>query len=310
VVPDELIPWLPVVALAATPFALAMLRRWPRAMCVVALAACVLPFLLPLDQPFLRASAAVASWVALIKTFECAAGREKPANDLVDFLLYLVIPTVVRWETPRQRDARRIVRTLLTSLMQLSIAVLLVVFVLNRDPGNALQLFTAQFCLYFALAGAFNLVVVPLAVRGLDYDDPFDNPLASRTPGEFWGRRWNTWVNHLLYRYIFVPMRGRHHPVRGTLAAFAFSGAFHEVIVAVGTLSFSGWMFAFFMVQGVLVVATLHWKSFRRLAKRAPVLTWALTVLLMLSTGVMFVRGADGIDPSNTWHQVSQRWHL
>lgn len=275
-------------------------------MCVVALAACVLPFLLPLSQPFLRASAAVASWVVLIKTFEFATGREQPATDFVDFLLYLVIPAVVRWQTPRRRDTRRIVRTLLTSLMQLSIAAALVMLASRVDRGHPVQLIIAQFCLYFSLAGAFNFVVVPLALLGLDYDDPFDNPLASRTPGEFWGRRWNTWVNHLLYRYIFVPMRGRHHPIRGTLAAFAFSGAFHEVIVAVGTLSFSGWMFAFFLVQGLLVMATLHWKAFRHLAKRAPVLTWALTLMVMLSTGVMFVRGADGIDPSNTWRNVSQ----
>jgi D-alanyl-lipoteichoic acid acyltransferase DltB (MBOAT superfamily) len=237
---------------------------------------------------------------------EYAAGREKPGAKRLEFLLYLIIPAVVRWDTPRRLDTRRALRALLTGLMQLGMLWLIFVIVSRLDTHSPVQLLTTQLGIYFTVAGLFNLAVVPLALRGLDYDDPFDNPLASRTPGEFWGRRWNTWVNHLLYRYIFTPMRGRKHPIRGALAAFAFSGAFHEAIVGVATLSFPGWMFAYFLTQGLLVMATLHWRSFRHLAKRAPWLTWALTVTVMLATGVMFVRGAAGIDPSDAWNRVSQ----
>jgi len=96
------------------------------------------------------------------------------------------------------------------------------------------QLITTQVGIYLALAGACNLAVVTLALRGLDFDDPFDNPLVARSPGEFWGRRWNTWVNHMLYRYVFVPSGGWRRPVRGTLAAFPVSGALHEGFVVVG----------------------------------------------------------------------------
>jgi len=145
--------------------------------------------------------------------------------------------------------------------------------------------------------------VVSLSLRGLDYDDPFDNPLAARTPGEFWGRRWNTWVSHMLYRYVFLPSGGRRHPVRGTLAAFAVSGALHEGFVVVGTLGFSGWMGGFFLLQGALVAATSHSRPFRRLARRAPLATWAFTIVLMLATGTLFVRGADGIEPSDAWRR-------
>lgn len=298
-------PFWPGFVLLAMPTVMASLRRWPRAVCAVALATCALPFLLPLSAPFTRAAAAVVSWVFLVKALEYAAGREKPGSSRLDFLLYLIIPAVVRWDTPRRRDTRRAVRALLTGLMQLGILWLLFALVPYLDRHNPAQLLTTELGIYFTVAGAFNLIVIPLALRGLDYDDPFHNPLASRTPGEFWGVRWNTWVNHQLYRYVFVPMGGRRHPIRGTLAAFAFSGAFHEALVGVGTLSFPGWMFAYFLVQGVLVMATVHWKSFRRLAKRAPVLTWAMTVVIMLATGVMFVRGAAGIDPSEAWQRVA-----
>jgi hypothetical protein len=44
-------------------------------------------------------------------------------------------------------------------------------------------------------------------------------------------------------------------------------------------------------------------RSFRRLARRAPALTWAFTAVVMLATGTMLVRGADGIDPSNAWRR-------
>jgi len=156
--------------------------------------------------------------------------------------------------------------------------------------------------IYLALAGVFNLLVVPLSLRGLAHEDPFDRPYRARTPGEFWGRRWNTWVNHMLYRYAFAPAGGKLHPARAVFAAFAVSAILHEAIVFAGTLRFSGWMSAFFLAQGVLVILTSH-AQVRAFAKCWPRLSWALTLLVMLASGVLFVRGAEGIDPSQAWNR-------
>ncbi len=298
-----MLPLIPgVLLLAATPVILGLSRDHSRLMRVGAFSACALPFLLPNDEPFFRAAAALLTWFFLVKTLQYTAGHEKPRG-FVDVLQFLTIPAVVRWEVPRRKDPRRARQTLLRGLVQLGLALLLVLAVLQLDRTHLVQLITTQVGIYLSLAGALNLAVVTLALRGLDYDDPFDNPLAARTPGEFWGRRWNTWVNHMLYLYVFVPLGGRRRPVRGTLAAFAISGALHEGFVVVGTRDFTGWMGGFFLVQGVLVVATSQSRSFRRLARRAPVLSWAFTLLAMLTTGVMLVRGADGIDPSDAWHR-------
>jgi hypothetical protein len=297
-----MIPVVPgMLALAALPFTLALLRHWPRLMCGVALAACALPFLLPPSEPILRAGSAF-TWLIFVKMLQYAAGHERPRGFL-DFLLFIIMPAIVRWETPHHPDLGRAARHLATGLFELGLAALLVVVVVRLDLRNPIELITTQIGLYAVLAGVANIGVVSLSLRGIDYDDPFDNPLAARTPGEFWGRRWNTWVNYLLYRYVFMPSGGRRHPVRGTLAAFAVSGAFHEAAADVGTLSFSGWMLAYFLVQGTLVAATSQARSFRRLARRAPALTWALTVVVMLATGAMLVRGSDGIDPSNAWRR-------
>lgn len=298
-----MIPVVPgLLALAALPATLVLLRDRPRLMCVVALAGCVVPFFLPTSEPLLRASAAILACLFLVKALQCAAGHERP-RDMIDFLQFLIIPAVVRWENTRRPDPLRAGRSLLTSLIQLGLAFLLMIVVLRLDLRNPVELITTQIGIYLGLAGVCNMAVVSLSLRGLDYDDPFDNPLAARTPGEFWGRRWNTWVNHTLYRYVFKPSGGRRHPVRGTLAAFAVSGALYEAFVVVGTQAFSGWMGGFFLLQGALVAATSQSRSFRRLARRAPALTWALTLVVMLATGTMLVRGADGIDPSDAWRR-------
>lgn len=296
-----MIPAVPgLLALAALSMTLALLRHRSGLLRAVALAGCTLPFFISPSEPLLRAAATLLTLLFLVKALQYSAGHQTPRG-LLDFLQFLIIPAVVRWENPRRPDAARAARTLLTSLMQLGLALLIMVVVLRLDRKNPVQLITTQIGIYLGLAAACNLAAVSLSLRGLDYDDPFDNPLAARTPGEFWGGRWNTWVNHTLYRYVFVPSGGRRHPVRGTLAAFAVSGALHEAMADAGTLAFSGWMFGYFLVQGALVVATSQSRSFRRLARRAPALTWALTVVVMLATGVMFVRGADGIDPSDAW---------
>lgn len=298
-----MIPLAPgLVLLATAPVMLAWSRHRSGLMRIGALSACALPFFLPAAEPFFRAAAALLTWLFLVKTLQYTAGHEKPTG-FVDLLQFLVIPAVVRWETPRRKDPRRVWKTLLRGLGQLALALLLMIAVLQLDRTHPVQLITTQVGIYLALAGACNLAVVTLALRGLDFDDPFDNPLVARSPGEFWGRRWNTWVNHMLYRYVFVPSGGWRRPVRGTLAAFAVSGALHEGFVVVGTREFTGWMGGFFLAQGVLVAATSQSRSFRRLARHAPVLTWAFTLTALLTTGVMLVRGADGIDPSDAWRR-------
>lgn len=298
-----MLPLIPgVLLLAATPVILSLSRERPRLMRVAALSACALPFFLPHSEPFARAATAILTWLFLVKTLQYTTGHEKPSG-FVDLLLFLTIPAVVRWDIPRRKDARRAWRTLLRGLVQLGLALLLMLAVLQLDRTHWIQLITTEMGIYLSLAGVCNLAVVALALRGLDYDDPFDNPLAARTPGEFWGRRWNTWVNHMLYRYVFMPLGGRRKPVRGTMAAFAFSAALHEGFVVVGTREFTGWMGGFFLAQGLLVAATSQSRSFRRLARRAPLLTWAFTLLALVATGVMLVRGADGIDPSEAWHR-------
>ncbi len=290
---------LPLLALAALPPALLFLRRWPRAMVALAVLGCALPFLLPVDQPLWRAAAATLAGLLVVKCLQYAAGHERPEGAL-DTLLFLIIPAVAHWQQPRTPDPARAWRSLRIGALQLGFALLLVDLLQRFAPTSPWQLLLVEFGIYCSLAGVFNLAVVALAWRGVAFTDPFNHPLAARTPGEFWGRRWNTWVNHLLYRYVFVPVGGRSHPARATAAAFVISAVLHEAIIFAATLRVSGWMGAFFLVQGALVLVTSH-PRVRAWSRANPRASWVLTLTLMAITGVLFVRGAAGIEPSGSW---------
>jgi hypothetical protein len=291
------------LVLAALALILFLLRDWPRILCAVALAGCALPFFLPPSAPLLRAFAAVLTCLLLVKALQFAAGHATPRGRF-DFLLFILTFATVRWETPRRPDPRRAVRRLATGLFLLGLAWLVRDIVLRLDVHNPVQLFTSQLGLYLLVAGGCNLAAVKLCLRGLDHDDVFHNPFASRTPAEFWGRRWNSYVGHLLHRYVFLPAGGRRHPGRGVLAAFAASALLHEVVFDIGARVFNGGMLAYFLLQAALVTATSRSRFYRTLARETPVVAWLLTIVLMLLTGVLFVRGMDGVDPSYGWRRV------
>ena len=282
---------------------LVLLRDWPRLLCAVAMAGCALPFYISPSAPLWRSVAMAVTCFLLVKALQFAAGHVRPRG-WIDFGLFIFTFASVRWETPRRPDPRRAARRLLTGLGLLGLAWLVRDLVLRLDVRNPVQLFTTQLGVYLVVAGYCNLAVVKLSLRGLDHDDVFHNPFGSLNPAEFWGRRWNSYVGHLLHRYVFLPAGGRRRPVRGLLAAFGASAVLHEVIFDIGTQKFNGGMLVFFMLQGGLVAVTSRSRFYRRLARKLPVLAWLLTTVLMLGTGILFVYGMDGVDPSNAWRRV------
>ncbi len=102
---------------------------------------------------------------------------------------------------------------------------------------------------------------------------------------DFW-RRYNRPVTHLFYEDVFPLQRRTRGPIRATLTAFAFSALMHEYLFAVALWRIEGFQIAFFMIQGLAVVAT------RRLR---PVGAWAvigmgLTLAFNMLTGAALLR--------------------
>jgi alginate O-acetyltransferase complex protein AlgI len=119
----------------------------------------------------------------------------------------------------------------------------------------------------FALAGAgWRAVGVP--VRPL-----MERPWRARTLAEFWGARWNRGFSDVARFLVFRPLARRLGPAAGTLAGFGMSGLAHELVVSVPAAAGFGLPTAYFLIQGLGVLAG------RRLRRPSRVLVWALVIL-------------------------------
>ena len=292
-------PWhFALLALLLAPWGIALLRANPVALRLAVPVVAALPFSLP----HFRFIAAVLAMVLVIKTLQAAARHERPQGYL-NFALFLCLPVVARWEISGRADISRAIRSVLrgVALLALGIVIALTTTELKQSPVAFVILFQVE--LYLMAAGAFNILVAPLALRGIDYTDPFCSPFLAKSPADFWGRRWNTWVNHLLHRYVFLPVSGKRRVGLGVFAAFAVSGLVHEAIFTFIAWQVTGWMLVYFLSQAALVMLTSRWHAFRTLTRRAPALAWAFTMITMCATGALFVHGVtQALMPSSPLH--------
>ena len=273
-------------ALLLAPWVIALLRSRPAALRLAAVVVAVLPF----GIPHFRFITAVLAMVMVIKMLQAAARHEQPRGYL-DFVLFLCLPVVARWEVRGRADVSRAIRNVLrgAALIGVGFVVARTATDLKTWPVAFVILFQVE--LYLLAAGGFNILVAPLALRGIDFIDPFRSPFLAKSPAEFWGWRWNTWVNHLLHRYVFLPVGGKRRASLGVFAAFAVSGIAHEAIFGFIAWNVTGWMLAYFLTQAALVMLTSRWRAFRTLTRRAPAVAWALTMIAMFATGTLFVHG-------------------
>lgn len=106
------------------------------------------------------------------------------------------------------------------------------------------------------------------------------HPLSAPSVSEFWGRRWNLWVQDWIAD-MGRPFRRSHKSK--ILASFIFSGLFHEAMVnlphwIISGESYFGTMLAYFIIQGAGLF--IDKKAFRHghpLARR--VFCWVVVIL-------------------------------
>jgi alginate O-acetyltransferase complex protein AlgI len=109
-------------------------------------------------------------------------------------------------------------------------------------------------------------------LRGVPVGRLFVNPLASKTLGEFWGRRWNLAFHDVAWTMVFRPAARRWGPRTGILLTFAFSGILHELLLSVPAGGGYGLPTAYFLLHGGLVLAERRWT----LGGRVWTLWWVL----------------------------------
>jgi hypothetical protein len=161
---------------------------------------------------------------------------------------------------------------------------------------------------YFALINLTGAFAAVWRLAGGTALDPFHHPAAAATPAEFW-RRWNRPAAQWFHQHVFLPAGGFVHPVRATLTTFAVSALVHEYLFSITIGWVQGFQTAFFMIQGVAVVATARTRpgGWRRFA-------WAVgTFAFMLGTSVLFFASMNHVvrmygQPLPGWLWNWDRW--
>ena len=122
--------------------------------------------------------------------------------------------------------------------------------------------------------------------------DYMDNPIAARTPADFW-RRYNRNMQQFFWQDIFRPSGGLRAPVRTTLLVFATSAVMHEFIFSVAIGRVQGYQTAFFLLQGLAVASTARVKVHGYAS-----VAWRLgTLSFMLVSSMLFFASIHEVVP-------------
>jgi alginate O-acetyltransferase complex protein AlgI len=111
-------------------------------------------------------------------------------------------------------------------------------------PGLSLML---HFGIFNVLAGLWRLA-------GVDARPLFRAPLAARSLGDFWSRRWNLAFSEMTALGVYRPLSRRVGRKTATVAAFMASGLLHELAISVPVLAGFGLPTLYFLLHGTLVL--------------------------------------------------------
>jgi hypothetical protein len=102
--------------------------------------------------------------------------------------------------------------------------------------------------------GVFHLLSCGWRSSGVEARPVMNQPLASTSLSEFWGRRWNTAFRDMTHRFLFRPCTSWFGPRLGLLAGFLFSGAVHDLVISVPSQGGYGGPTIFFAIQGAAMM--------------------------------------------------------
>jgi len=136
----------------------------------------------------------------------------------------------------------------------------------------------------------FGIIDVTTALyrrAGWPVNEPFRNPLASRSLSEFWGRRWNVGFSEMIAVTVHRPVRRYAGETTALMASFLASGILHELAISVPVRAGFGLPTLYFLLHGALVGVE---RRFPRVASRAWTFFWLVAPLPILFHPP-FVRG-------------------
>jgi hypothetical protein len=258
---------------------------WRRAAALAVMGAALLvPFLAPADLPTLRAFVALGSLWFLARTVELVREpRHLPFARRIWHVVGLVDTRLTRRMAPAV-DRPALLRLLLCA--PLVVAGWAGVHFSGQLLSGTAQLMvrwaTGALFAYTAVEVVVSAVILAYRLVGIDPRPLHEDPIRSKTIGEFWGRRWNRAVHRFLKLNVFAPVARRGHTELGLALTFVVSALFHFafMVPAVG-LGWAAMMGAFFVLQLPFLwleraLGVARW--------RAPLArVWTLTLLFVSS---------------------------
>ena len=156
-----------------------------------------------------------------------------------------------------------------------------------------------------------GLVFATTLLTGIRAHRLMDNPMfESKSPSDFWGRRWNLLIHRVLKQGVYKPVRSLGgSKACGVACVFLASGLFHEWLLPTNFFDYRnvhGPTMLFFAWQVVLVAGESmvgHWVVFSYISKSAPGCVRTMLVLLLgLPVGHWFT---DSYVHSDFFRQMS-----
>jgi D-alanyl-lipoteichoic acid acyltransferase DltB (MBOAT superfamily) len=288
-----------LAALCAFP-ALA-LDRWKRAAVLAALAVPVAlsPLWIPAQASAGRLLAAMNAIALLVKLYDLhvsASGSRRP--DFRTFVLFLPNWFSIVWRRLAQEGhptMRENLVRLAQSVWRLAIAVVILVGLFRIDwtaVPFALEHCAKALALFITLIPASALGATLWRMAGGRAREFMDAPLLAPTPADFW-RRYNRPAQQFFYEDVFKQVGAYKSPLLAAFATFVVSALAHEYVFGVTLGSIQGYQTAFFLSQGLGVIATVRLRP-----SDATAWLWiAATWIFNLATSLFFFASLHAVVP-------------
>ena len=248
------------------------------------------PLVIPAHARFLRMLATILAVMPAIKPWDLhyqQTGLARPS--FFEYLLYLPNPFNVVWrqvvaepKPPRRQDLVRVAVGTIGSAG--AVWICYVVFAAHwRSLPLLLEHCTKLPALFLVILVLPNTLAAGYRMLGIPSTDFSTNFFLARTPAEFW-RGYNRPAAQFFYHDVFKALNGPRRRWLGMLATFGVSGLVHEYVFDLPAGRVQGYQLAFFMIQGVAVIATAR---LRPTGWRAVACNLA-TIAFMLASGALF----------------------